>query len=192
MNETTPNGAPKNDAQKLWQSQPLEGTTMSLEEVRRRIDKVRKQVRRRNLIGGGACIVVMIEFTRFMIAFPNLTGRIGAAMTALGAAFIGWQILRVKMVPHGMRALAGETSVAYYRAELQRQHDFHSGVSLWSRLVIFLPGPILFFIGIAQVSPTREIYVIAEVAIFTAVWLWGIQRNLRTARSYQRELDALE
>lgn len=165
---------------------------MSLEEVRRRINKLGRQVRRRNVIGGVACMLVIIEFSYFLTGFPNLIGRIGAALTVMGGGFIGWQILRAKMLPRGMRALAGQASVDYYRAELKRQRDFHSGISLWSRLVIFLPGPLLFFIGLAETSPTRNIYFIVDGVLFIAVWLLGVQRNLRIARTYQRELDALE
>jgi hypothetical protein len=180
------------DAKRLWQDQPLEGMTMSLKEVHERIKKLSNQVRRRNLIGGFACITVILGFAYFSANAYNLTERIGAALTAVGAGYIMFQLVlgKMKIGAHSLHAQA--ESVEFYRSELQHQRDFHRGGWLWSRLIVFAPGPFIFLVGIAQASPAQARYMWIEAVVVAALLLWAIPRNLRLAQSYQRELDSLD
>jgi Flp pilus assembly protein TadB len=191
------NGAKKPDethlgqTRKLWQEQPLEGMTMSLKEVHERIKKLSGQVRRRNLIGGFACVTVFLGFTYFSVYAYNTMERIGAALTALGAAYIMGQLVLGKMKIGAARLQAQAESVAFYRSELERQRDFHRGSWLWSRLLVFAPGPFVFCLGVANAVPTQARYLWIEAAVAAALLIVSIPRNLRLARRYQRELDML-
>jgi hypothetical protein len=180
------------ETKKLWQDQPLEGMTMSLKEVHERIEKLSRQVRRRNLIGGFACITVLLGFAYFSVNAYNSMERIGAVLTALGAGYIMFQLVggKMKIGARGLQAQA--ESMAYYRSELQRQRDFHRGVWFWSRLIVFAPGPFIFLIGVAQATPTQARYMWIEAAVVAGLLLWAIPRNLRLSRCYQRELDSLD
>jgi hypothetical protein len=182
------------DAKKLWQNQPLEGTTMSLDEVRERIETLGKRVWRRNLIGGSACAIVLLSFTYFSVVFPNPIQRIGSLLTAIGAGYLMYQLVLGKMRKQGTAALGRqtETSLAFYRYELQRQRDFHQGLWLWSRLLLFTPGPLIFFIGFGNAYPAIARYIHIEAATFAVLLIAAIPLNLRLARKYQRELDALD
>lgn len=183
----------KSDARKLWQDQPLEGMTMSLKQVHERIEKLSRMVRRRNIIGGFACITVLLGFSYFFVALTHPAERIGAALTAVGAGYIMYQLASQKM---GRQSMAeerqAEASVAFYRSELQRQRDFHQGVWLWSRMLIFAPGPFIFLVGMAEANPATTKLVLMEGAIVAALLIWAIPRNLRLAKKYQQELDALD
>jgi hypothetical protein len=183
------------DVQKIWQDQPLEGMTMSLKQVHERIEKLSRIVRRRNLIGGFSCITVLLGFSYF---FSVLNGanerieRIGAALTAVGAGYIMYQLVSGKM--RRRSAIAenqAQASVDFYRSELQRQRDFHQGMWLWSRMLIFAPGPVIFLVGMAQTSPMGIKSALIEGAIVVALLIAAVPRNLRLAKGFQRELDAL-
>ncbi len=182
------------EAKQAWQDQPLEATTMSVQEVRARIEKLSKLVRRRNIIGGFACTTVFLAFIYFSAGSVNRLERIGSILTAVGGAYVGLQILRRKM---GAREIDSsrsqtETSITFYRSELQRQRDFHRGIWLWSRLLIFVPGPVVFLIGLADADPHRVTFIAIEAAVFILLLAWSVPKNLRLARNFQRELDALD
>jgi hypothetical protein len=183
------------NAKQTWQSQNLEITTMSVQQVRAKVEKLSRIVRRRTLIGGFACMTVLLSFFYFSASSVNALERIGAILTALAAAFIGGQLLRRKIGPRRFGLSGGgptEPSVNFYRSELQRQRDFHRGVWLWSRLLIFIPGPAVFFLGLASANPTQAKFIGIEVAVFALLLIVAIFRNLRHARGYQRELDELK
>jgi hypothetical protein len=181
-----------NDTKKLWQDQPLEGMTMSLKEVHERIEKLGRTVRRRNVIGGFACITVLLGFSYFCAAAHNSMERVGAALTAFGAAYIMYQLVLRKMKV-GLRPLQAQAeSVAFYRSELQRQRNFHRGIWFWSRLIVFAPGPFIFCFGLAEAVPSQTKYIWIEAAVCAVLLVVSIPLNLRLAGYYQRELDMLD
>lgn len=184
------------DVKKIWQDQPLEGMTMSLKQVHERIEKLSRMVRRRNLIGGFACITVLLCFSYFFVALNAPTERIeriGAALTAVGAGYIMYQLVSGKMKRQSALAESqAQASVIFYRSELQRQRDFHQGMWLWSRLLVFAPGPLIFLVGMAQADPAGVKTALIEGAIVAALLIAAIPRNLRLARRFQQELDALQ
>lgn len=185
---------PSEDPRKLWREQPLEGRSMSLKEVHSRIEKLGRQVRRRNLIGGIASITVLLGFAYFFSIVPDSTERIGAALTVIGAGYLMYQLILVKMKERRTAESEAqvEASVAFYRSELQRQRDFHQGIWFWSRLVVFTPGPFIFCIGLARVDPANVKIVVVEAALAAMLVIAAIPLNLRRARKYQREIDALD
>jgi cobalamin biosynthesis protein CobD/CbiB len=73
------------DPKTLWQEQPVEEMTMSLEDVRNRISTLEKKVRKRNLVGGFATVVVLFSCAYFAVVLPNVVERIGAVLTIVGA-----------------------------------------------------------------------------------------------------------
>ena len=80
----------------------------------------------------------------------------------------------------------------FYRVELQRQRDFHRGKWFWSRLVTFLPGPMIFLLGGAQAQPELAPEIWRTFVAFLIVGAIAIPLNLRLARKYQRRIDALD
>jgi hypothetical protein len=57
---------------------------------------------------------------------------------------MAWQLYRRTAAVMPINA-SDEDLVPFYRAELARQRDFHRGSWFWSRLVLFAPGPLVFW-----------------------------------------------
>ena len=73
-------------------------------------------------------------------------------------------------------------SIRFYRNELERQRDFHRGWWFWSRLVIFLPGPVIFLVSVALTFPQAATFVWLELAAFVFFVSTAVPLNLRLAR----------
>ncbi len=180
------------ESKRLWQEQPLEGMSMSLKEVHARIEKLGRAVRRRNLIGGFACVVVVLGFAYFFVALSNTTERlerVGAALTVIGAGYIMGQLVVGKMKTAALYQGQAQASLAFYRSELQRQRDFHQGFWFWSRLIAFVPGPFIFCAGVAKANPGQAWPMTIEAVLVAVLLIAAIPMNGRLARKYQRELD---
>ena len=81
---------------------------------------------------------------------------------------------------------------AFYRTELERQRDFHRGTWFWSRLIILVPGYILFLIGFATAHPELKPELAVIGVCFMALCIAAIPLNLRLSRKYQRQIDELD
>ena len=87
----------------------------------------------------------------------------------------------------------GETDCTdFYRTELERQRDFHRGRWFWSRLLILLPGPLVFCVGFAQAHPEIALVIWLEFAAILILAAIAVPLNLGLARKYQRRIDALD
>jgi hypothetical protein len=159
-------------------------------ELRRDEEKLRRRVRRRSLVGGGAAWLVIVSATAWFFVFPNLLQRIGSVLTVVGVAYL---LIQLRLRPARTMLDAGETeSVQFYRAELERQRDFHRGGWLWSRAIAIIPGPVAFLVGFARAYPTLGTLIWLELAILPLALVVGMPLNLRLARQYQRRIDALD
>jgi hypothetical protein len=174
----------------LWQLQPLDTLTLSLTDIHRLAADVHRVVDRRNRFGRLISWVEVFVFTGLGIASPNLLQRVGCAWTVIGLLFMTAQLRRrPATTPAADLGLAA--CLEFQRAELMRQRDFHRGSWFWSRFVAFVPGPLVFGFGALRVFPAEKIVVALVMAIFIAIALWAVPLNLRIARVYQRQIDAL-
>jgi hypothetical protein len=180
----------------LWQNQDREPFQMSPDEIRKRIQKLERAVRRKNVVGYVAGLVVIASFIWNLFAFHALTERIGSSLTVLGAAYGVYQIYlkqqRAKASFIRAKEMGTTNSIEFYRTELERQRNFHSGMWFWSRMVIFTPGPLIFMAGFAIAHPVlAKIIGVEEIAILLLLVL-AIPLNLRLAHKYQRQIDKLD
>jgi Flp pilus assembly protein TadB len=179
-----------NHLKDLWQEVSTDPVHFTLDDLHRDEEKLRKRVRRRSLGGGGAALIGIVVFAVYFFAFPGLLMRIGAVLTVLGA---GYGIVQLRMrSARAMPDMGGTESIRFYRAELERQRDFHTGAWLWSRLIILLPGPIVWMVGFARSYPKVATIMWVVVAIYLVLSVRGALLNLRLARKYQRRIDALD
>jgi hypothetical protein len=182
------------DVKKIWQNQSLEGATMSLEAVRAKIGELEKEVRKRSLMGGLVVLVAFALMARQLYRDHNLVEYIGTVLSIIAVGYIAYQLILVGKKPSESmsRETNPPTSAAFYRNELGRQRDFHRGLWFWSRVVVFAPGPLIFMIGEIMEHPqaARRFQFIA--AVFVALLILAVPMNLRRARKYQREIDALD
>lgn len=177
--------------QDMWQSQPVEVTKMSAEQVRDRVRKLNKKIRRRNLVGGFAAMAVLLWAAFAFSVAPNSLQHIGSALTVVGAGYMMYQLLSAKSRSRDVHTSQADTSLAFYRSELQRQRNFHQGWWLWSRALIFAPGPLLFYVGLTQSTPSLARFIWIQMFLFVTILVAAIPLNWMVARKYQRELDAL-
>ena len=178
------------DLKNIWKELDTNPIQRKADEVRKEAEMLRKGVGRRSALGGLVCLILMASFTVFFFKFPNGLQRIGCVLTVAG---VGYLILQLRMRRSSATPDPGETDcVRFYRAELERQRDFHRGKWFWSRLLIFVPGPIVFMAGFAQAYPKLSSGIRLELAAFLILGVIGVPLNLRLARKYQRRIDALD
>ena len=120
----------------------------------------------------------------------------GAVLTAIAVAVLGWQLEANRRASAAAftrsASAAGATTLAFHREELARQRDFHRGWRLWTRLLLLVPGPQLFFLGFSREHPevATTILFVAVAALVLAIV--AVPLNLHLARGYQRQLDELD
>jgi Mg2+/citrate symporter len=177
------------DLKILWKELSTNPLQISPAQLRKEAETLRKGLRRKSVIGFGAAWIGITAFTLFFFLFPNRLQRIGSILTVVGA---GYMVVQLRMRPARAMPDIGETDcMRFYRAELERQRDFHRGTWFWSRLLIFLPGPLIFCVGFAQAYPELAVYIWLEFAAFLIGASIAVPLNLRSARKYQRRIDAL-
>ncbi len=185
------------DVRNVWQNQNVGSFRMTPDEIRRKIEQFDRKIRKRNFIAYAACFIVIAYFgCFFFFFFPNLIQRIGSILTVLGTGYLVYQV-RLNQLQKRAAVITGAkmgnaVSVEFYRAELQRQRDFHCGIWLWSRLLIFAPGPLVFILGFEIAHPELATIIRAEGAAILFLAALAVPLNLRLARKYQKQIDELE
>jgi len=178
-----------NDLKMLWKELSVNPLQVSPDQLRKEAEKLRKGLRRRSVIGGGAAWIGVVIWTIFFFLFPNRLQRVGSILTVLGSAYL---LVQLRMRPARAMPDVGETDCTeFYRAELERQRDFHRGKWFWSRLVVVLPGPVMFCVGFAQSHPEIALFIWLELAVILVLAAIAVPLNLRLARKYQRRIDTL-
>ena len=178
------------DLKILWKEMDTNPPVFSPDQLRKEAEKLRSGLRRRSVIGGGAAWLVILGFTVLFFVFPNALQRIGSVLTVVGA---GYMFVQLRLRPARVMPEMGETEcIRFYRAELERQRDFHRGGWFWSRLLIFLPGPLIFCVGFVQAYPEIAAFIWLEAATLLIGIAVAVPLNLRLARKYQRRIDALD
>jgi hypothetical protein len=185
-----PNDHLPDDLKSLWHELGTNPVCISLEELQREAKALEARIRRRHFFGFYMASIGIASFSTFLFVFPNVLLRVGSALIVLGICYMLVQLgfRRARTLPDP----AAMSCAVFYRAELERQRDFHRGRWFWSRSLIFLPGPVLFFIGLAQTYPKRAAFVWLEFALALILAVIAVPLNFRLARKYQRRIDALD
>ncbi|HME33766.1 MAG TPA: hypothetical protein VKF84_00915 [Candidatus Sulfotelmatobacter sp.] len=188
--QTDPNQTNSNQAQQLWQSQPVEDIKMSADVIRRRAGKFERRIFWRNLREYVSSLVAAVLFAYFFATTHALLFRIAYALFIAG---LGWVVLQLhrKGSARSMPAAMGSlTCLQFFRAELVRQRDIVSNVWPWY-LAPLVPGFVVLTVGYAVARPAGLAaagWLDAVVAVlFLLVW----KMNQRAARCLQRMIDEL-
>jgi hypothetical protein len=150
-----------------------------------------KKIRRRTLKGYAVCLIVIVGFLRFFFVYHNTLQRIGSGLVVTATLYLAYQVYqrRNRDLPTETRPSARKD---FYLAELARQRDFHRGIWFWSRLLVIVPGYLLFCVGFAMAHPERAPEVAAIVGCFIVLSIVAVPLNLRLSRKYQRQMDELD
>jgi hypothetical protein len=180
---------PANDARNVWKSQVTEPTTMSLEKVRKKLDRIRMRDRITFVIG----VAVMAEFGIVAANSSSLYERIGWGTLVLGILIAIFQRAKLwSKVP--AQDAAGSSSIQFYRVALKS-----FGGSQWKLgQVLILGGSLIVVIPIIFASWTNPppLKAIAPFCILLATWgvlyIYVRRRQRRWMKRELRFLDEIE
>ena len=185
---------PLSDPRALWQNQPTEGVSMSIDAVRRKSQQLQDNARRRiaaiYAMGAANAGIPLV----LMWFLPEL--RLGLGYLVLTAVFLVSYVRRRSGFRTVSPSMTPAEGLAFYRDLLARERDFRRDSTRW-----FTIGPALNIIVLSLVyiaSPlfhgtTAELAVIGMILATHVVVLARIGPRLRNeARKFQTEIDALE
>jgi hypothetical protein len=188
----------------FWQQGSGEPSGFNGEELRERMNKFERTIRRRNLREYLAAALVVGVFAYYGWVFPTLLLRIGCALLIMGTAYVAYQLHRRASARPAPAEMGLRNCVEFQRSELERQRDALRAVWSWY-LLPFLPGMVIFLIGLFQFTRNvteaagRPFHTIAAVVGFTLVAacvaivfvvIW--QLNRWAAKRLQMQIDDLD
>jgi len=190
-----PNEPLQDEFRNLWQDQPSENITMSLEEIRAKAGKFQRRIWRRNALEYGAIAIVVIVFGLYLQWFPAPVMRAGSVMIIAGALYVAYQLHRRAASETTPAAAEFEQCLGFHRRALERQREALANIWSWY-LGPFIPGLTIFSAGMAMAAPIPFRHRVLAAAIMLAViggvfWLVA-QMNLRAARKLQIRIDELK
>ncbi|HZT77304.1 MAG TPA: hypothetical protein VFA27_11640 [Vicinamibacterales bacterium] len=174
--------------QRLWQSQPKETTMTPLDDLHDGALRFQQRIAWRNGREYAAGAIVIVMFGYAVATSPSPIIRVASALIIAATAFVSFYLHT-----HGaarraaLDALAAASVLEFARAELERQRDLLRRVWLWYELP-FMPGLLLFQIGVAQQHPERGARG-AVVIVAVAAATYALNRY--AASRIQKRLDAL-
>jgi len=181
-----------NQAQQVWQSQPVEGIRMSADAIRLRAGKFERKIRRRNLRESIASLLVIVGFSYFFATSPEILLRITWGLFIAGMIWV-LVALQTKANPKSMPATAigASSCLDFFRSELEHQRDALKNVWTWY-LAPLVPGYIALNVAWFHNFPHSRwvgfvVLDVVFVAIFVGVW----KMNQHAARCLQRTIDDL-
>lgn len=183
---------PDNHAQQLWQSQPVEGATMSADAIRLRAGKLERSISRMNLREYIASALAVAAFAYLFATAHNTPFRITWALWTVSMIFLAVQLYR-KASPKTMPADMGQSScLDFFRSELERNRDLLKSVWAWY-LGPMVPGFIAYNFAYLMTihRPHAWIGLAVTDVIFAATFIGVWQLNARAARCLQRSIDEL-
>lgn len=177
------------DLTKLWKELASNPVQVSADDLRNESRGLRTGLGFRNWFVVVVCCIIITAYGRFFFFSKTALERFGSALSIAGAANVIVQFLRrpARTMPN-----SAVESIRFYRAELERQRDFHRGKGINSWLLPFLPGPMIFNIAFALDRPIFAPIVALQMAAFLMIAVIVVPLNLRMARKYQRRIDALD
>jgi hypothetical protein len=165
-------------------------------DISQATQRLAKIVRKRNVKGYSASFFVMAAFTWYFFVLSNTIQRVGSLLTVLVAGYLVYQLcsnqLQQRESAITLAKMGNTPSLESYRVELQRQRDFHKGSRFWSRLLIMMPGPFIFLVGIEIAHPESATFIRLEGLAFLLLAAIAVPLNLRKAHQYQRQIELLD
>ena len=184
------NNTPQTSAQELWQRQPVEGTRMSIDEIRKRATKFEKRIFWRNTreyIASAIAIAVL--------GYSLAHARDSLARWSLILLIAGLCCAMVHLYRKGSAYAASSREGAqcgdFFLHELERQRDLIS--NLWWYLGPLAPGLVLGAVGSAMAHPQPRALLVQAIGHVFIIGFFGfvIWLNRRAARCLQRQIDEL-
>ena len=184
---------PENDPKKIWQSQPVEPSVMTIHLLRRRVRELHAKTRKQ-LVGSLVMPIVIVGL--YIYAIKQFHYPVVQWLFALA---IAWSLAGVYFLNRGMWAAAmpGDaalsTGLEFYRREVERRCDLFRRV-LWCSVL-----PIILFIGTFTLALAKGIAFNSKtlpkaMPFFTLVVVWIgalFILRMREQRDLRREIGEL-
>jgi hypothetical protein len=180
-----------NDPRTIWQNQPTEPSTMTLEKIRHKVRELHAKTRRQ-LLGNLAVPIIVVAFYGFAIKqFHD---------PMLGSLFVfpfAWSLAGLYFLNRGMwsAAMPGDaalsTGLEFYRREIERRRYLFRRLLLWSF------GPVLLTIGafilVLVIQAGDRIFPNAiPFMALVVIWIGAyFVIRMREQRELQREIAEL-
>jgi hypothetical protein len=159
-------------------------TTELVAEIRGLQGTWRRAIRLEIVASAGVAVVCVV----FLRATP--VGRLGGALTAAGALFIGgflYRYMRVTPIPEG---LGFAQIVTFYRQMLER-HSRRTRNFIWWYFLALVPGPLALILGAALQQPNPLPLLIKALAGAAVMCVLIGQMNSAGRRRIERRIGQL-
>jgi hypothetical protein len=179
-----------------WQTQGSGAAPPTLEELRKKGEKFRSTIAKRNRREYVAMALMIPYFSYLAWTARPLLMRVGNGLIVAALVYIAYQLHRRTAISSGPGESSWQTCLAFHRAELVRQRDALRGVWKWY-LGPLLPGIAAIEASFCMANFRKS----GRAGLVSLVWpgimaliVWWIGRlNLRKgAASIQRQIDELE
>jgi hypothetical protein len=190
-----PNNFPGDNLKSIWQHQPIEASTMTLEKVSKRARELHARTRRQLLGTLAGPLTTAFCYAFGIKEFPPLR----PVLQSLFAFALAWSLAGLYFLNRGSwsAAIPAEAGLSagleFCRREIERRRDYLRRVLLWGL------GPVLLslwtiIMGLAMVG-TRERGIFPNALpflILVVVWVSSyFAIRLRDQHELQREIDEL-
>lgn len=181
---------PKTPMQQLWQQQPVEGTCMSIDEIRRRAAKFEKRIFWLNAREYAAGALGAILLSYFLIRAHDPLARASFALLIAGLAYALIHLYR-RGRPGKASAQVGERCAEFFVEELERIRKLVS--NLWWYLGPLVPGLLLSTVASARAHPQPMFLLRLAMAdlLIAGAFVFVIRLNARAAHCLQKQIDEL-
>ena len=188
-----PDDFPNDELKKVWQSQPTELSTMTLEKIRHKACELRAKTRR-ELFGSITGLLISIAISGpGMLRTDELGLRLAFALAivwALAGQYFFHRSMWSATLP-GDAALS--TGFEFYRREVRRRRSLLGRVLQWAYgpVVLSISGLILVLTGVAE-NRGLSVRVVFPFCTAFAIWIVAVLfRRSQGQRELQREIDEL-
>jgi hypothetical protein len=177
------------DPRKIWQDQHMETPKMSLDEIRRRARKLEEKGRLEAIVLIAVGLLLCPFFGWTAVRVTETIPRIGWSVLSLWCLYCVWRGYRWVWPRTAATDSPSETSLEFYRSELEKQRDLNQ--HLWRR-----SGLVWLFAGLALIiAPAIKQWAKNGVPFFVLLGIWFVSFffiRRHKVRSLQREIDELK
>lgn len=183
--------------QNLWQNQPQDDFTMSIEDIRLKASKFQGTISARNMRELVVGAILLVVFGIFAWTAKSPLDQAAELLSAAGVAFIMWQLMRQARAATIDEVCLVTDWAQFHRAQLVRQRDALRGVWVWY-LAPLVPGGVLHWIAVSQADLAKGNLIAAlastGLGILVMVLVFGgiLWLNLKAAKGIQAEIDKID
>lgn len=181
---------PKTSMQQLWQQQPVEGTGMSIDEIRRRAVKFEKRMFVINAREYIAAALAVAFFVYFLSHTHDALMRTGFGLLIAGLGYAMFHLYR-KGRPGTASEQIGTQCANFFLEELERTRKLVN--NLWWYLGPLVPGLMVMMVASARLhhQPMALLRLAITNLFIAAAYVFVIRLNRRAARCLQKQIDEL-